>query len=289
MTTDIEAQRGWSRPVGVLADVAWMRPSAIVVDTPALGLLTCVNCINGAAHPTYRPVREYRQLAREFLAIERPDDVLAFAMAYGFVDNRHGVPPATLGRSELVFRAADLRDCRSILLEHVPRRLLDDSDLLVRADGWRAERERARHAATRADLDPAEIEAAVAARVPSLSLDQTWRRSALAASDRRVARDIVLSTVRAMDIRWSVDASAPIVELVPTNLLQLVGYALLQDIRGDEALDQCLMCGRPLERRPDGRGRPRLYCDRDPETGRDCAAAARNLQRREDRRRLRTP
>jgi hypothetical protein len=155
---------------------------------------------------------------------------------------------------------------------------------LDRADAFRADRQRAFDDAARAGASAHEAVRHSEVQVPSLSLDPRWRRSAEAASWRRIARDQLIASLREMKIRWRPEPGEAVVELVPTSLLQLVSYALLLELRGGESIAQCLECNRPLPAEDARRGRPRLYCPPDPANGLDCATAVSNRRRREARR-----
>lgn len=274
------------RTIGVLADVSWPRGGVAYTDQPGRGFVTCEACVKGAEHELYRPVATYRRMVVDFLGMREPADVVAFVTRYGFLTNRHGDPrrPAQTLVVELLFRAADLREFRRLALEPVSHQLLDDVELLDRADIYRAERQRALDDAARAGVSGEDGQRRAEVLVPSLSIDARWRRSAEAAGWRRIARDQLTASLKEMKIRWRPEPGEAVVELVPTSLLQLVSYALLLELRGDEAVGHCLECHRTLPVESVRRGRPRLYCPRDPTSGLDCATAVSTRRRREARR-----
>jgi len=274
------------RTIGVLADVEWPRGPVISTDHPGRGFVTCEACITGPEHEFYRPVRIYPRLVRDFLGMREPADVVAFVTRYGFLTNRHGDPrrPAEQEVQLLLYRVADLREFRRLALEPPSHQLLDDAELLDRADMFRAERQRALADAARAGASGQKGQRLAETQVPSLSLDARWRRSAEAASWRRIARDQLTASLKEMVVRWRPGPGEAVVELVPTSLLQLVSYGLLLDLRGDESIRNCLECNRRLPEEEPRPGRPRLYCLPDPASGRDCAAAVETRRRREARR-----
>jgi hypothetical protein len=274
------------RTIGVLADVAWSRGEVTYIDRPGRGFVTCDACLNGTEHELYRPVRDLNELVAAFFGLREPADVVAFVTRYGFLTNRHGDPqrPAQVDVMGLLFRVADLREFRRLALEPLSHRLLDDAQLLDRADTFRAERQRAFAEAARAGASGQEAQRRAETQVSSLSVDAHWRRSAEAAGWRRSARDQLTASLKEMKIRWRSEPGEAVVELVPTSLLQLVSYVLLLELRGDEAIGHCLECNRPLPAEGSRRGRPRLYCPPDPASGLDCATAVSNRKRREARR-----
>jgi hypothetical protein len=272
------------RTIGTLADVVWLRGPVTYTDHPGRGYVTCDACVSGADHETYQPVRDYRPLVGAFLGLRKPADVLAFIERYGFLTNRHGTPPARVLVAEVLFQAADLSELRRLLLQTPSHRLLDDAQLRDRAEVFIAARDRAFDEAARAGTSIDEQIQRAAAQVPSLSLDAHWRDSASASSWRSIARQGLTTELQHMDIRWRTDPDEAVVELVPTSLLQLVVFGMLLEARGDERLNRCLECNRPLGERDDKPGRPRIYCLPDPATGRDCSRAAWNRSRRETRR-----
>lgn len=274
------------RTIGVLADVEWPRGPVIYTDRPGRGFVTCEACVNGTEHELYRPVPTYGRMVVDFLGMREPADVVSFVTRYGFLTNRHGDArrPAQTLVVELLFRVADLREFRRLALEPPSHQLLDDAELLDRADAFRADRQRAFDDATRAGASGQEGQQRAETQVPSLSRDPNWRRSAEAAGWRRIARDQLTASLKEMKIRWRPESGEAVVELVPTSLLQLVSYALLLELRGDESIGQCLECNRPLPVEDARRGRPRLYCPPDPANRLDCATAVSNRRRREARR-----
>jgi len=127
------------RTIGVLADVAWPRGQVAYTDRPSRGFATCDACLNGTEHELYRPVRDLDQLVAAFFGLREPADVVAFVTRYGFLTNRHGDPqrPAQVDVMGLLFRTADLREFRRLALEPLSHLLLDDAQLLDRADTFR--------------------------------------------------------------------------------------------------------------------------------------------------------
>jgi len=79
------------------------------------------------------------QLVAAFFGLREPADVVAFVTRYGFLTNRHGDPqrPAQVDVMGLLFRTADLREFRRLALEPLSHLLLDDAQLLDRADTFR--------------------------------------------------------------------------------------------------------------------------------------------------------
>ena len=274
------------RTIGVLADVPWRRSPVIYTDHPGRGFVTCEACVQGTEHELYGPVPIYGHLVADFLGMQTPADVVAFVTRYGFPTGRHDNPrhPARLDVMSTLFQVADLREDRRLALEPLSHQLLDDAELLDRASAFRAERQRAFDDAARAGASAQEAARHSEIQVPSLSLDPRWRRSAEAASWPRIARDQLIASLREMKIRWRPEPNEAVVEFVPTSLLQLVSYALLLELRGDESIGHCLECNRRLPIEDARRGRPRLYCQPDPVNGLDCASAVSNRRRREARR-----
>jgi hypothetical protein len=274
------------RTIGVLADVPWPRSPVIYTDHPGQGFVTCEACVEGTEHELYGPTRAYRRLVFDFVKMQEPADVVAFGIRYGFITNHHGDAgrPARQDVMVLLGRAADLREFRRLALEPPSHQLLDDAELLDRAHAFRADRQWAFDDAARAGASAQEAVRHSESQVPSLSLDPHWRRSAEAASWRRIARDQLIASLKEMKIRWRPEPGEAVVELVPTSLLQLVSYALLLELRGDESISQCLECNRALPVEDARRGRPRLYCPPDPANRLDCATAVSNRRRREARR-----
>jgi hypothetical protein len=176
-----------------------------------------------------------------------------------------------------------------LALSFLSRGLLDDEELRAAADRHRAQSRAAIEVGLARGESVMRAHARVDDLVPRLSLDARWRHSVELAGRRQMAREQLTKSVREMTLRWGLDPSLPVVELVPTSLLQLVSYTLLLELRGDEGVGQCLECQRPLPEVGVHRGRPRLYCP-PGESGRNCAVVAENRQRRQARRcRLYTP
>jgi hypothetical protein len=272
------------RTIGTLADVEWLRGPVTYTDSPGRGFVTCQACLNGADHERYRPVRNYGALVGEFLGLHEPAEVVRFVSRYGFLTNGHGTPPARLLVAEVLYEAADLVEIRRLLLQAPSHRLLDDAQLRDRAQVYVEEREEAFAEAARSGASADEQQQWTAAQVPSLSLDARWRHSAEAASWRSIGRQTLIGTLQQMEVRWRTDPDAALVEFVPTSLPQLIVYGIILEARSDEGLNRCIECNRPLGERDERPGRPRLYCQTDLATGRDCARAAWNRSRREARR-----
>ena len=74
------------RSLGVLADVPWALSP--VVDRGG-GLLACRACLEGSEHGTYRPVRQYRELYRSFITLQRAEQVASFVERHGFLKDGH--------------------------------------------------------------------------------------------------------------------------------------------------------------------------------------------------------
>jgi hypothetical protein len=113
------------------------------------------------------------QLVAAFFGLREPADVVAFVTRYGFLTNRHGDPqrPAQVDVMGLLFRAADLREFRRLALEPLSHLLLDDAQLLDRADTFRGDRQRAFAEAARAGTSWQEAQRRAETQVSSLSVD----------------------------------------------------------------------------------------------------------------------
>jgi hypothetical protein len=270
------------RSFGVLADVAWRLSPAI---DDGMGRLVCLACVEGTGHATARPVRRYRELYLEFIALRVVQDVVTFVERNGFPkdDDHWGRRSPAAVDPRLVLRLADeIREDRRLLLGMPSHRHLLEPDLVSRADAWRAAMAAEVSALKESEPDPERRWLLARSRVRALSADSRWRESAEAASWRRIAREVHVRALQGMTTRWRADAEEPMVELVTTSLLQLVSFALLQEARGDAGVAACLECGNPLDERPSGPGRPRLYCP--PASGRTCARDAEYRHRRGARR-----
>jgi len=273
------------RTIGVLADIEWPRSPVISHDRPGRGFLTCRACVENTEHERYRPVRSFRRMASDFLGARDVPDVAKLITRYGFPTERHGDPhrPARIRIGLFIGDMSDLREFRRLAFDPPSHRLLDDEELRTAADEYRRQSRAVIDEALARGASVQDAHGRVDDLVPRLSVNERWRLSVEVAGWRRMARDQLTASVREMKLQWGLDPRQPVVELVPTSLLQLVSYAMLLELRGDETVGQCLECQRPLPEERVRRGRPRLYCPRD-RTGRDCAATAENRRRRQARR-----
>ena len=273
------------RTIGVLADIEWTRGPVTYHVRPGRGILACRACVENTEHERYRPVRRLRALVSDFLRVRDVSDVVNLIARYGFPVERHGGPrrPARIWVGMFLGDMSDLREFRRLAFEPPSRRLMDEHELGSAADEYRRQSQTVIAEALALGTSVQDAHARVDEVVPKLSENEQWRQSVEVAGWRRLARDQLTRSVREMKLEWAIDPTHPVVELVPTSLIQLVSYAMLLELRGDERVGMCLECQRPLPDEGVRRGRPRLYCPRD-KTGRDCAAAAENRRRRQSRR-----